>query len=202
MTTSTPLPCSPAAERNKGPILEALQRLLPRDARVLEVASGTGQHAAHFAAARSDWRWQPTEADVHALPAIAAHVAGLPNVQPPRPLDVCAPWPAELGRFDAVFCANMVHIAPWPACEALMRGAAAHLAAGGRLLLYGPFLVDGETPAPSNLAFDASLRQRDPAWGIRTLAQVCEAATQAGLGFEQRVPMPANNLLLAFVHAA
>jgi SAM-dependent methyltransferase len=193
-------PFSPAAERNRAPILAVLQRLLPREAMVLEVAAGTGQHAAHFAAAEPRWLWQPTDAHEAALAGIAAHVAGLANVRPPLRLDVLAghPWPGAAASFDAVYCANMLHIAPWATCAALMRGAAGRLKPGGRLLIYGPFLVDGEPPAPSNLAFDADLRGRDPAWGLRRLAAVQAEAAAAGLAFDQRIDMPANNLVLAF----
>lgn len=194
------LPLSPAAERNRAPILAVLRQLLPREAHVLEIAAGTGQHAAHFSAEEAGWHWQPTDADARALPGIAAHVAGLPRVTPPAQLDVlaAAPWPAVPGGFDAVYCANMLHISPWAACAGLARGAAAVLKPGGWLVVYGPFLVDGETPEPSNLAFDADLRRRDPAWGLRRLAAVQAEAAAAGLVFEQRIDMPANNLVLVF----
>jgi hypothetical protein len=192
------LPSSPAAERNKGPILDVLQRMLPVPASVLEIASGTGQHAAHFAAAEPRWQWQPTDADAAALPAIARRCAGLPNVLPALALDVLGPWPAALGRHDAVYCANMLHISPWATCAALMRGAARHLADAGVLVLYGPYIIDGEATAPSNLAFDADLRARDASWGVRRLADVVREAADAGLGFEQTLKMPANNLLVVF----
>lgn len=197
-TVPIELRVSPAAERNKVPILEVLSKLLPVDARVLEIASGSGQHAAHFARQQPDWRWQPTDVDATALPGIAAHAVKLPNVLAPIQLDVLAPWPPELGRFDALYCANMIHVSPWATCAALMAGAAAHLVEGGWLVLYGPFIVDGEPTAPSNLAFDADLRQRDAQWGLRTLAAVTHTAKEAGLSFVQRFAMPANNLLLAF----
>ena len=193
------LACSPAAERNKAPILEVLRRLIPPDAAVLEIASGTGQHAAHFAASQPGWQWQPTEADATALAVIAARCAALPNVRPPVRLDVlAADWPAGLGRFDAVYCANMLHISPWPTCAALMQGASRHLTLGGWLVLYGPYLVDGEPAAPSNVAFDADLRARNPHWGLRRLADVVKEARSAGLAFEQRFDLPANNLALVF----
>ncbi|WP_374564666.1 DUF938 domain-containing protein [Ideonella sp.] len=195
---TTPPPFSPAADRNKAPIFDALRPLLPRAARVLEVASGTGQHAAHFAAHQPGWQWQPTDGDAAALPGIGAQSVGLANVLAPLHLDVLAPWPATLGMFDAVYCANMLHISPWPTCAALMRGVAAHLVAGGPLLLYGPFVVDDEPTAPSNLAFDADLRARDARWGLRRLAEVTDTASAHGLAFAQRLPMPANNLLLVF----
>ena len=195
------LPYSPAADRNKDALLGVLQRLLPARATVLEIASGTGQHAAHAAAAEPHWTWQPTEAQPDALPGIARRCAALPNVRPPLLLDVLAwPWPlAPEARFDALFNANMLHASPWATCAGLMRGAAAHLAHGGRLLVYGPFIVEGEPTAPSNLAFDADLRARDRAWGLRRLADVQAAASAADLDLEQRVAMPANNQVLVFV---
>ncbi len=193
------LPFSPAAERNKGPLLEALRGLLPPQAAVLELASGTGQHAAHFAAAGPGWHWQPTEAQAQALPAIAARCDGLAQVAAPLRLDVMAPaWPLPPAAFDAVFCANLLHIAPWSTCAALMSGAAHHLLPGGLLALYGPFLVDGEPTAAGNLAFDADLRARNPSWGLRRLGEVVREAARVGLAFEQRLAMPANNLLLVF----
>jgi SAM-dependent methyltransferase len=193
------LPFSPAAERNREPLLAALQALLPAQALVLEIASGTGQHAEHFAAAQPGWRWQPTEADAASLPTITARTASLPNVSPARLLDVLH-WPPlpELGAFDAVYCANMIHIAPWAACPALMQGAARALKPGGLLALYGPFLFDDAPNPPSNLAFDADLRRRNPAWGVRRFADVVQQAEAAGLRLTQRIAMPSNNWLLAF----
>ena len=194
---------SAAADRNKEPILAVLTRVLPGAATVLEIASGTGQHAAHFAAARSAWNWQPTDTDVASLPLIASHTDALPNARAPLALNVLAPrWPESLGRFDAVYCANMLHIAKWAACAGLMAGAARHLVQAGALVLYGPYLVEGEPTAPSNVAFDADLRRRNPAWGLRRLGDVVDAAEAAGLAFEQRVDMPANNLVLVFRRAA
>jgi SAM-dependent methyltransferase len=190
---------SPAAERNKVPILSALQRLLPARADVLEIASGTGQHAQHFASARPGWTWQPSDVDPAALPAIDARCQGLVNVRRALQLDVCAmPWPVEPARFDALYCANMLHAAPWAVCPALMYGAARHLRDGGRLLLYGPYRVDGVATAPGNEAFDVDLKARDPAWGLRTLGSVESEARAAGLALQQQLPLPANNLLLVF----
>ena len=190
-------PFSAAAERNQGPILEVLESVLPPDATVLEIASGTGQHAAHFAAAHPRWRWQPSEADAAMLPGIAARCKNLPNVVAPLVLDLLAPdRPAGLGPFDAVFSANMLHISPWPTCAALMRLAAAQLAPGGVLVVYGPFRVEGEPLVASNLAFDEDLRSRDPRWALRQLGDVDAQAAHAGLVFERRVAMPANNLTL------
>ncbi len=196
MTTS-----SPAAERNKAPILAVLGSVLPVRADVLEIASGTGQHAAHFAAVHADWSWQPTDADPEALAVIAKRTGALANVRPPLALDVLATrWPPSLEGFDAVYCANMLHIAAWPTCAALMAGASHHLVEGGALVLYGPYFVDSEAAAPGNVAFDADLRRRNPQWGVRRLADVVDAAQGAGLVFERRIEMPANNLLLVFRH--
>jgi len=200
-----PLPHSLAADRNKQPILEVLRTVLPEGGTALEIASGTGQHAAFFAAALPGWTWQPTDADADALPAIAAWTAqsGAANVRPPLLLDVmAAQWPAQgvpfTEPFDAIYCANMLHIAPWATCAALMQGGARHLAPRGVLLTYGPYLEDDVPTAPGNLSFDQSLRQQDPAWGIRRLADVAQEAQRAGLLLRQRHEMPANNLLLVF----
>jgi SAM-dependent methyltransferase len=190
---------SPAAERNKAPILAALQRLLPRRADVLEIASGTGQHAQHFASAQASWTWQPSEADAAALPSIDARCEQLANVLPALRLDVSMPaWPVAPSTVDAIYCANLLHIAPWRTCPALMSGAARCLRAGGLLLLYGPYRVDGEPIAASNEAFDADLKARNPAWGLRLLSQVEHEAATTGLALQQKVSMPANNLLLVF----
>lgn len=199
------LPHSPAADRNKQPILDVLRKVLPTTGTALEIASGTGQHVAWFAAALPQWSWQPTDADPGALPGIAAWVrqAGLTNVHPPLHLDVLAPqWPAQgpafTQQFDAIYCANMLHISPWATCAALMQGSARHLAPQGVLVTYGPYLEDDVPTAPGNLAFDQSLRARDPSWGIRRLADVETEARRAGLVLRQRHAMPANNLLLVF----
>lgn len=198
------LPTSPSAERNKQPILDVLRRTLGPQGRALEIAAGTGQHAVWFAAGLSPWLWQPSEADARMLPLLSRRIeeAALPNLQAPVLLDVTAPqWPAQgpaFGReFDAVFCANMLHIAPWPACAALMDGAARHLRPGGLLLTYGPYFEEG-LEVPSNQAFDEDLRARNPAWGIRRLDDVVAQAARAGLQLRERHAMPANNLLLVF----
>ena len=192
-----------AAERNRQPILEVMQRWLPSRGRALEVASGTGQHGAHFAAGLSGWTWQPTERDATLLRSIAAwRAAGAPsNLLPPLALDVMAsPWPIP-GRVDAIFCANMLHIAPWAACVALMQGAGRHLKAGGALVVYGPFIIDGVDTAASNLAFDADLRARDASWGLRRLHEVEGIAAKAGLSLLEHASMPANNSMLLFTRA-
>jgi len=202
------LPHSPAADRNKQPILDVLRTVLPARGAALEIASGTGQHAAWFAAALPGWTWQPTDADADSLPAIAAWTsqAGLANVRPPLLLDVTAPqWPSQgapfTEPFDAIYCANMLHISPWATCAGLMQGAARHLAPGGVLVTYGPYLEDDVPTAPGNLSFDQSLRQRNPAWGIRRREDVALEAQRSGLALHQRHAMPANNLLLVFGRA-
>ncbi|MBA4178212.1 MAG: SAM-dependent methyltransferase [Leptothrix sp. (in: Bacteria)] len=201
------LPFSAAAERNAPHILQALSGWLAPQARVLEIASGTGQHAAHFVQAQPGWAWQPTEAEPRSLPVLAARCAGLAQVLPPRQLDVMVPaWPAEEepfdAAFDAVYCANLLHIAPWPVTAAFFRRAARALRGQGVVVVYGPFVVDGEALAPSNAAFDADLRARNPAWGLRALADVVQAAARASLALQVRQAMPANNLLLRFGPAA
>jgi len=194
------LPHSPAADRNKDPILAQLRAILGERGAMLEIASGTGQHASWFAAGLPGWTWQPTDADPEMLPVIAqrAAEAGVSNMLSPQALDVTLPWPAFARKFDAIFCANMLHIAPWDASVGLMAGAAHHLAPGGLLVTYGPFFERDIVAAPSNLAFDADLRSRDPAWGIRELDAVAAEAGRHGLTLAQRHPMPANNLLLVF----
>lgn len=190
---------SPAAERNRGPILLELQRLLALQGRAIEIASGTGQHVAHFAAALPQWRFWPTDFEAAALASIDAWAAGLPNVEPACRLDVTdARWPQLPTEVDAMLCANMLHISPWATCAGLMQGAARHLAATGLLLTYGPYREDGVPTAPSNEAFDADLRERNPEWGLRRLQAVAEVAQAAGLVLRERVAMPANNLLLAW----
>jgi SAM-dependent methyltransferase len=197
------LPFSAAAERNAAPILALLQAWLPRSARVLELASGTGQHARHFAEAQPGWDWQPSEARPEALPVVAARCTGVPNVRAGIPLDVLAPtWPVDAAMFDAVFVANLLHIAPWATTPAVMQGAARCLKPGGCLVVYGPFIVDGETLAPSNAAFDADLKARDARWGLRRLHEVEAAAREAGLVLAERQAMPANNLMLRFALSA
>jgi hypothetical protein len=191
---------SPSASRNKQFTLEVLQRVLPPHGHALEIASGTGEHAAHFAAALPGWTWQPTEVDRAAFTSIDAWraVAGAPNMLVPQQLDVSAPDWHGVEWVDAIFCANMIHIAPWTACQGLMRGAGRHLVPQGFLITYGPYLIDDGPNAPSNLAFDADLRCRDPAWGVRRLADVLDEASRAALSLRERVSMPANNLMLIF----
>lgn len=198
---------SPAAERNSAPILSVLQALLPARGTALEIACGTGQHAACMGAALPGWTWQPTDAQPDRFPSVAAWSAGLPNVRAPRLLNVLSqPWPAAAPAFEApfdlIYCANMLHIAPWACCAALMQGAARHLAPTGHLITYGPYFEDGVPTAASNQAFDASLRAQNPDWGLRALADVAREAQSAGLHLAARHALPANNLLLVWKHAA
>lgn len=188
---------SAAAERNQGPILAELLRLMPAQGWMLEIASGTGQHAAHFAPALAGWQWQPSDGDPDSRASISAWCQHLPQVLTPLHVDVMAPvWSGVPGSVDAIFCANMLHIAPWAVCPALMQGAARHLSPQGLLILYGPYLIDGVPTAPGNLAFDIDLQSRNPAWGLRRLADVLEQAQAVGLHLQERVAMPANNQLL------
>ena len=187
---------SPAAERNAPVILLELQRVLPAHGTLLlEIASGTGQHAALCSAGLPGWQWQPSDCDASALPSINAWRAGLERVRPAIQLDVMSQdWPAA----DAIYCANMIHISPWECTVALMAGAARHLSSQGLLITYGPYIIDGIETAPSNLAFDADLRERNPAWGLRRLADIETEAAAAGLCLREQIVMPANNRLLVW----
>ena len=189
---------APATERNRDAILAVLRAELPSSGLVLEVASGSGQHVVHFAAALPALDWQPSDPDPAALASIESwrQEAGLPNVRPPLRLDASADWPVE--RADAILCVNMVHISRWEATLGLMKGAGAILPPGGLLYLYGPYLRENVETAPSNLAFDASLKARDPQWGLRRVEDVIAAATDEGLVFRRLLEMPANNLSLIF----
>jgi hypothetical protein len=185
---------APATLRNREPLLAVLHRVLPATGLVVEVASGTGEHAAYFAAALPGVTWQPTDADPGARASIAAWCADVANARAPLPLDARAPdaWP--LARADAMLCVNMIHIAPWAACEGLLAGAGRVLPARAPLVLYGPYRVGGVHTAPSNAAFDAGLRAQDPSWGVRDLETVLAAAATHGLRHDETVAMPANNL--------
>lgn len=197
-------PHSPAAARNRQPILEQLQHLLPATGCALELASGTGQHASHFLRGLPGWRWQPSELQPEALEWLAALGHELPpqdrdRLLPPVQIDVAAAdWGLGDARFDLLYCANLLHIAPWACCAGLMQGAARHLAPHGLLVTYGPYLEDEVETAPSNLAFDADLRARHPGWGLRARAAVEQQAGQAGLHLRERISLPANNLLLVW----
>jgi hypothetical protein len=190
---------APAVARNRDAILEVLRAILPPRGLVLEVASGSGEHAVHFAAALPDLTFQPSDPDPAARASIDAWAAGGANIRPALALDAAAPdWP--IAEADALLCINMIHIAPWAACEGLLRGAARILPAGAPLVLYGPFRRGGAPTAPSNAAFDAELRASNPDWGVRDL----EAVTAAARGFAapQVTAMPANNLTVAFRRAS
>ena len=192
---------SPAADRNKQAILDVLVQVLPERGSALEIASGTGQHVAWFASALSGWDWQPSDAQPDGFESINAWALAqsVPNVRAPVLLNVMASsWLPADNQFDLIYCANMLHIAPWATCTALMHGSAQRLAPGGQLVTYGPYFEDAVPTSPSNLAFDQSLRERNPAWGIRRLEDVEAQAAKAGLKLLARHAMPANNLLLAW----
>ncbi|HWW58008.1 MAG TPA: DUF938 domain-containing protein, partial [Sphingopyxis sp.] len=190
---------APATLRNREAIAAVLADWLPASGTVLEVASGSGEHAVHFAAAFPGLDWQPSDPDPAGLTSIAAWrtEAGLANIAPPLAIDAAAAeWSVD--RADAILCINMIHISPWEATLGLFAGAARLLAKGSPLVLYGPYIEADVPTAASNLAFDASLRSRDPAWGLRDTDAVKAAAADAGLAFVERRAMPANNLMLLF----
>nr|WP_248285032.1 DUF938 domain-containing protein [Alteriqipengyuania abyssalis] len=191
---------SPAAQRNREPIADVLADVLPERGIVLEMASGTGEHVVHFAKRFAHLDWYPSDPDAEARASIAEHVAqaGLANVMPPLALDASASeWPLDAA--DAILCINMVHISPWQATEGLFAGAARLLPPmDGPLILYGPYLEREVETAPSNLAFDESLKARDPRWGLRDLAEVDALAKHHGLTRTLRVAMPANNLIVVY----
>jgi SAM-dependent methyltransferase len=193
---------SPATLRNREPIRVALAPRLPASGLVLEIASGSGEHAVHFAAAFTGLEWQPTDVEETSIDSIRSWraEAALPNLRAPLVLDVHhEPWPVAAA--DAIFCANMIHIAPWSAAEALFGGASRVLGNGGSLFTYGPYCFGGTFTAPSNAAFDESLRRRDPRWGVRDLDNLTRLAVEHGLTLEETVEMPANNHLLRFRRA-
>ncbi|HET7816300.1 MAG TPA: DUF938 domain-containing protein [Sphingomicrobium sp.] len=188
---------APAALRNREPIAEVLREWLPPGGLVLEIASGTGEHAVYFAERFPGLEWQPSDVHPDALASIAAWraAAGLPNVRPPLVIDSGERgWPIE--RADAVLSINMVHISPWPSALGLLEGAARLLPEGGPLILYGPWLTDSIPTAPSNLEFDSDLRRRDPDWGLRRVEEFASAAGERGLALVETRQMPANNLML------
>ncbi|MCW5750967.1 MAG: DUF938 domain-containing protein [Alphaproteobacteria bacterium] len=192
---------APATLRNRASILAVLERILPRPASVIEIASGTGEHAAYFAGELGpEVTWWPSDCDEEALASIAAHGRGQANLRlPALHLDMTQPGPVPAPcRPDAIVCINMIHIAPWSATLGLMRLAGAWLQAGGQLYLYGPFRVEGTPLAPSNDAFDRSLKARDPAWGLRLLGEVAKAAGDQRLDLAETIDMPANNLSVIF----
>jgi SAM-dependent methyltransferase len=212
---------APAALRNREPIAEVLREWLPPMGLVLEIASGTGEHAVYFAGRFPELEWQPSDVHPDALASIEAwrRSAGLPNLRPPLVIDAASsdwpissadailsinldsdscddPKPAEKGGFDVVLNLNMIHISPWSAALGLLDGAVRVLKRGGALILYGPWLQAGVETAPSNLAFDQQLRERDPEWGLRRVGDFDVAASERGFALEQTRAMPANNLML------
>ncbi len=201
-----------AFHRNHQPIWAVLSRLLAgRTGDVLEAGSGTGQHVTHFASHTPDVTWWPSDLNAQHLESIAAWQAhaGLPNIRAPHRIDLSDPdWFATLRQeggpaaLTAIFCANVIHIAPWTVAEGLFAGSAHALNSGGLLVLYGPFKRDGKHTAVSNAVFDTSLRERDPDWGVRDIAELNELAVHAGLALREVVEMPANNLILVFGRGA
>lgn len=190
---------SAPAERNTAPIIQVLERVLPSQGTVLEIASGTGQHVIAFARGFPALRWRPSDLDPDLRTSVELRVAeaGLDNIEPPLDLDVLRqPWPID--RADAVICINMIHVAPWPATEALFAGAARVLESTGVLVTYGPYMRAGRHTAPSNEAFDTTLRARDPAWGLRDIEAVADVAGGHGFAVGEIVAMPANNFSLVF----
>lgn len=199
---------APATQRNREPILGVLQMVLPPTGTVLEIASGTGEHAVFFAPRLAPRNWQPSDFNPVALASIAAwrdHLA-VANLYPPLALDVQASeWPVEAPNFaagpiTAIACINMIHISPWSACLSLLAGAGRILPQGGILYLYGPYKLQGEHTAASNAAFDLSLRSQNPEWGVRDLEAVVASAASANLELIQTIQMPANNLSVVFQH--
>ena len=188
-----------SADRNRGPILKVLERVLPKTGLVLEVASGTGQHVVHFAQALKGVSWQPTDMDAACRRSISAWLvtAELANVRRPLDLDVRAlPW--RVPTLDAIVCLNLIHIAPWSVATALFTGAGLALRETGLLYLYGPYSVQGSHTAPSNAAFDSALRAENPEWGLRDLKEVESLAKDQGFDLAETIEMPANNLSVLF----
>lgn len=190
---------APATQRNREAIAAILADILPASGTILEIASGTGEHLIHFAEAFPGLVWQPSDYDEAGLSSIRAWSteAALSNILPPLELDAASPiWP--IARADAILCINMIHIAPWSAAQGLMAGAARTLGAGGLLYLYGPYVEADVPTVPSNEAFDASLKGRNPEWGLRSIEHLVALASEHNLVFESRTQMPANNLSLVF----
>ena len=188
----------PATERNRDSILHVLTPWLANVKQALEVASGSGQHLAHLAPRFPHVNWIPSDLDPAHRRSVAAWTANMENVAAPLELDAMAVSWAEIGPVDLVFCANMIHIAPWEACLGLLARSAEILAPRGALILYGPFMEDGRHNAKSNAQFDESLRSRDPSWGIRDLNEVTAIAAGHNLAFDTKIAMPANNFTVIF----
>lgn len=188
---------APATLRNRMAIADVLREVLPRSGTVLELASGSGEHAAYFAEEFPALEWQPSDPDPDARVSIAAWCDGIANVAPPLDVDASmGDWPVAAA--DAILCINMLHISAWSATLGLLAGAARLLAPDAPLILYGPFLQTDVVPAPSNVAFDEALRARDPRWGLRQVESVERIAAGHGLILDRLIEMPANNLLLVF----
>ena len=199
VSAEDPRRIAPAVARNRDALLAALREILPAEGMVLEIASGSGEHAAHIAAALTGLTWQPSDPEADARASIDAWCGDAPNIRPALALDAAA-WPWPVAHADAILCVNMIHIAPWAATLGLMRGAAAILPVDAPLVLYGPFLRAGIATAPGNLEFDASLRERNPEWGIRALEDVTAAAPFFAL--DRVMEMPANNLTVVLRRAS
>ena len=193
---------APASARNQDPIRDVLRARLPPSGLVLEIASGTGEHVVHFAAALPGLVFQPSDVDARCRESVAAWVTSsdLSNIRPVRSLDVTLDWAAQIpgGPVDAVLCINMIHITPWEATLGLMDGASKRLYPGGVLFLYGPFKRNGVHTAPTNAVFDERLRAQDPSWGIRDLGEVTAVAVAAGFNVPEVIEMPSNNLSVLF----
>jgi SAM-dependent methyltransferase len=193
---------SPTVARNSARILAVLKRVLPSHGVVLEIGCGTGEHAVHFAEAMPSLTWLPSDPDADSRASTASWIkfTGLSNVLPPLDIDVCAKaWGLEqTAPFDAIVSLNMIHISPWAASLGLFAGAGRLLRGGGLLFLYGPFMRDGVHNAPSNVAFDASLKARNPSWGLRDIADLVRVGASAGLSLHETIEMPANNTSLVF----
>ena len=193
---------SPAVARNSAPILAVLKRVLPAHGVVLEIGCGTGEHAVHFAGAMPGLTWLPSDPDADSRASTASWIkfTGLSNVRPPLDIDVCAKaWGAEkTAPFDAIVSLNMVHISPWAASLGLFAGAGRLLRGGGLLFLYGAFMRNGVHNAPSNVAFDATLKARNPSWGVRDIADLERVGETSGLSLRETIEMPANNMSLVF----
>ncbi|HEX5605143.1 MAG TPA: DUF938 domain-containing protein [Candidatus Binatia bacterium] len=188
-----------SADRNRGPILNVLERVLPKTGLVLEIASGTGQHVVHFAQALKGLSWQPTDMDAACRRSISAWLvtADLANVRQPLDLDVRAlPW--RVPTLDAIVCLNLIHIAPWSVATALFAGAALAVRESGLLYLYGPYSVQGRHTSPSNAAFDSALRAENLEWGLRDLKEVESLAKDQGFDLAETIEMPANNFSVLF----
>ena len=194
---------APATQRNREPIFQVLSTILPASSNILEIASGTGEHAIYLASKLQSCRWTPSDANSQALESIAAwkNTCSLDNLKLPLLINVTqAGWQQQLigQKIEAIVNINMIHISPWQACLGLLEGAGQILPKGGTLYLYGPYKQDGEHTAPSNASFDRSLRDRNPLWGVRDLEKVVAAAADCSFSLQQIIPMPANNLSVVF----